>query len=116
MAILPLVVAPDPRLKQRSHPVETFDASIQKLLDDMLETMYHLEGIGLAAVQVGIHKRILVMDIAQSDGERKPLFVINPTIVTSSEECSVYKEGCLSFPDAFSEVIRPAKVTVNYLD
>src|SRR5579884_2330265 len=120
MAILPIVIAPDPRLKTRSEPIDKIDASIQKLAADMLETMYHEKGIGLAAVQVGVLKRLLVTDIAWRDeegitpGNQKVL--VNPEIVEDSEEMNVYKEGCLSFPDQFAEVERPKTVRVRYLN
>lgn len=116
MAILPLVIAPDLRLKQRSLPVEKVDDVLRRFMDDLLETMYHEQGIGLAAVQVGVHKRVLVMDIEQREGKKNPLFVINPEIIIKATECSSFNEGCLSFPDAFAEVIRPESVTVRYLD
>ncbi len=124
MAVLPLVIAPDPRLKVKSTPVDTVDDEIRVLVDDMLETMYASNGIGLAAVQVGVHKRILVMDIAYGssryaqEGEResKPLILINPEIVQESEDHRVFEEGCLSFPGQYAEVERPTAVTVKYLD
>lgn len=116
MAILPLVIAPDLRLKQASKPVAEVDDSVRKLMDDMLETMYASNGIGLAAVQVGVHKRVIVMDIEQREGERTPLYFANPVIVESSEEYSVYNEGCLSFPGQYSDVERPATLTLRYLD
>jgi peptide deformylase len=116
MAILPLVIAPDPRLNQRSEPVSVVDDSVRKLLDDMLETMYANDGIGLAAVQVGVHKRCIVMDVAMREGRNEPIKLVNPEIVESAEEISVYQEGCLSFPDQFSDVERPESVTVKYLN
>jgi len=116
MAILPLVIAPDERLNIPSTPVEKVDDSIRTLLNDMLETMYANQGIGLAAVQVGVHKTIVVMDVAVREGSNEPLKLINPTIVDASPDQSVYTEGCLSFPDQFSDVERPARVTVKYLD
>ncbi|MCD6034437.1 MAG: peptide deformylase [Rickettsiales bacterium] len=115
MAILPLVTAPDSRLKIKSFPVEKVDDDLRKFMDDMLETMYHCEGIGLAAVQVGVHKRVLVMDL-HPDGEKSPLFVINPEIVNHTDILSEYDEGCLSFPGQYATVVRPEKVTVKYLD
>ena len=122
MAVLPLVIAPDPRLKICSQPVEKVTPEIQKLVDDMLDTMYASGGIGLAAVQVGVHKRILVMDIAQreEDGEMgkpaEPMVLINPEIIESSPEISTYEEGCLSFPGQYADVKRPKGVTIRYLD
>ena len=122
MAILPLVIAPDLRLKKKSAPVVEVDGAVRRLMDDMLDTMYHSNGIGLAAVQVGVQKRVIVIDVDQRDnedgtpGHRNPMFFANPEIILSSEDESAYNEGCLSFPDAYSEVIRPATVKVRYLD
>lgn len=116
MAILPLIIAPDPILNQPSKPVEVVDDSVRKLLADMLETMYANDGIGLAAVQVGVHKRCIVMDVAVREGRNAPIKLVNPTIVTKAERQSVFTEGCLSFPDQFSDVERPESVTVRYLD
>jgi peptide deformylase len=116
MAILPLVIEPDPRLHIPSEPVIRVDDAIRNLLSDMLETMYAHEGIGLAAVQIGIHKRCVVVDVAQREGRREPMKFINPEIVEKSEDPSVFLEGCLSFPDQYSEVERPERVTVRYLD
>lgn len=116
MAVLPLVIAPDPRLNTPSKKVEVVDDGIRRLLDDMLETMYANEGIGLAAVQVGVHKKLIVVDIGIRDGKPAPMKFVNPEIITESKELSAYNEGCLSFPDQFSEVERPAAVKVRYLD
>lgn len=124
MSVLPLVICPDPRLKQVSKPVEKVDDETRKFLDEMLETMYASNGIGLAAVQVGVHKRILVMDLGKGSsrypdsekGKPDPLCLINPEIVWASEEKSPYEEGCLSFPGQYAEVWRPARVKVKYLD
>ena len=116
MAVLPLVIAPDERLNQASKPVEEVTDDVRKLLDDMLDTMYAHKGIGLAAVQVGVHLRAIVVDVAQLDEQNKPMKFINPEIVESSEELQGYQEGCLSFPDQYSEVVRPAVITVKYLD
>lgn len=118
MAILPLVIAPDPRLKTKSNPVEKIDAEIKKLASDMFDTMYHERGIGLAAVQVGVLKRLLVADVSwrEEEGPGEQYVLINPEIVSSAEEERVYKEGCLSFPDQFAEVMRPDSVRVRYLD
>ncbi|MCH2037086.1 MAG: peptide deformylase [Rickettsiales bacterium] len=115
MAVLPLVKAPDSRLKIKSFPVDDINQEILELLDDMVETMYAEGGIGLAAVQVGVHKRLLVMDL-QEDEQKNPLYIINPEIIESSEELSSYEEGCLSFPGQKAKVVRPATVTVKYLD
>lgn len=118
MAILPLVIAPDPRLKICSEAVTEVNDDIRKLVDDMVETMYASNGIGLAAVQVGVHKRVLVMDInpPAQDGSSKPVVIINPEIISSSPDINVYEEGCLSFPGQYAEVKRPTKVTVRFLD
>ena len=127
MAVLPLVIAPDERLNQVSEPIESVTAEIRKLAADMLETMYANNGIGLAAVQVGVHKRMIVVDVEwpspRYEGEEqdqppegKPIVLINPEVVQESEDLGTYNEGCLSFPDQYSEVERPAQVTIRYLD
>ncbi|ENN86359.1 Peptide deformylase [Rhizobium freirei PRF 81] len=116
MTIKPLIILPDPLLRQASKPIERIDAEIQRLADDMLETMYDAPGIGLAAIQVGVARRLLVIDVAREGEEKKPLVFINPEIVASSDERSVYEEGCLSIPDYYAEVERPARVTVKHLD
>jgi len=124
MAVLPLVISPDPRLKQVSKPVKKVDDELRAFMDDMLETMYEMHGIGLAAVQVGVLKRILVMDIehgspryeGSESGNSKPLFLVNPEIIEESEEKNVYEEGCLSFPGQYAEVSRPKKVKIKYID
>lgn len=116
MALLPILTLPDPRLRKVSEPVDRVDAEIHKLLDDMLETMYEAPGIGLAAIQVGAPKRIVVVDIGKTEEERNPLFLINPEIVWASDELSSYNEGCLSVPDYFDDVKRPAMVRVRHLD
>lgn len=116
MAVLPLVIAPDERLNKKSEPVAKVDDSIRKLLNDMIETMVANDGIGLAAVQVGVHKRCIVIDIARREGRNEPIKLVNPEIVSGSDDINVFMEGCLSFPDQFSEVERPKTVTVKYLD
>jgi peptide deformylase len=116
MTIKPLIILPDPVLRQVSKPIERVDADIQRLVDDMLETMYDAPGIGLAAIQVGVARRMLVIDLSKEGEEKQPLVFINPEIVSSSDERSVYEEGCLSIPDYYAEVERPAKVTAKYLD
>lgn len=117
MAILPIIQLPDPRLRRVSKPVERVDAEILQLLDDMLETMYEAPGVGLAAIQVAVAKRLIVIDTAKSEEEpRRPMFFINPEIVWVSEELSVYQEGCLSVPEYFDEVERPARARARYLD
>jgi peptide deformylase len=116
MTIKPLIILPDPLLRQVSTPVEQVDSEITRLADDMLETMYDAPGIGLAAIQVGVPRRMLVIDVSRDDEENRPLVFINPEVVTSSDSRSVYEEGCLSIPDYYAEVERPAVVTVNYVD
>ncbi|WP_411034614.1 peptide deformylase [Shinella sp. BYT-45] len=116
MTIKPLIILPDPILRQASKPIETVDGEVKKLADDMLETMYDAPGIGLAAIQIGVPRRMLVLDVSKEGEDRKPLVFINPQIVASSDERSVYEEGCLSIPDYYAEVERPAKITVKHLD
>ena len=116
MTIKPLIILPDPVLRQVSKPVERVDAPLRKLADDMLETMYDAPGIGLAAIQIGEPLRMLVIDLAKEDEPPEPHVFINPEIVWSSEERSVYEEGCLSIPDYYAEVERPATVRVAYID
>jgi len=116
MTIKPLIILPDPLLRQASKPIERIDIETHRLADDMLETMYDAPGIGLAAVQIGVARRMLVIDVSREGEEKQPLVFINPEIVTSSDDRSVYEEGCLSIPDYYAEVERPARVTVKYLD
>lgn len=121
MNILPLVIAPDPRLKQKSAPVDKVDEKVLTLLNDMAETMYAARGIGLSAVQVGVMQKLIVVDVDWRDEDagavnRNPRFFINAEVVKNSDEQSTYNEGCLSFPDQFAEVERPAEVRVRYLD
>ena len=117
MAVLPIITAPDPRLKAISDPVAEVDDSIRALLDDMLDSMYEAVGIGLAAIQVGIAKRIVVIDVADENGEQgNPLFLINPEIVWTSDDERVHEEGCLSLPEHYAEVVRPDEIRVKYLD
>ena len=116
MTIKPLIILPDPLLRQQSKPVETVDSEIQRLADDMLETMYDAPGIGLAAIQVGVPRRMLVIDLSRDDEENKPQVFINPEILKVSDDVSTYEEGCLSIPDYYAEVERPASLTVGYVD
>jgi len=116
MTIKPLIILPDPILRQASKPIERVDADLQRLADDMLETMYDAPGIGLAAIQIGVPRRVLVIDVSREGEEKQPQVFINPEIVKSSDERSVYEEGCLSIPDYYAEVERPAVVSVKYLD
>lgn len=116
MAVLPIITAPDPRLKLKCEPVAEVDAEIARLMNDMLDTMYLAPGIGLAAPQVGVTKRILVVDVSPKDGPREPIRMANPEIVWQSEELATYEEGCLSLPEQYADVERPEKVRVRYLD
>ncbi|MCO5063651.1 MAG: peptide deformylase [Rhizobiaceae bacterium] len=116
MSIKPLVILPDPLLRQVSEPVASVDERIKTLARDMFETMYDAPGIGLAAIQVGVPLRMLVIDLAKEDEPKAPQLFINPEIVESSDERSVYEEGCLSIPDYYAEVERPASVRVRYVD
>lgn len=119
MALRSIIIVPDPRLRQVCEPVPEVDQSVRRLMDDMLETMYEAPGIGLAASQIAVMKRILVMDVAKrkdAAGSAEPIALANPEILWASEEVSTYEEGCLSIPDFYEEVERPAKVRVSYLD
>lgn len=112
----PILCLPDPRLRAVSEKVGVVDASVRALMDDMLETMYDAPGIGLAAIQIGVAKRVIVMDLAKKDEEPAPLFFADPEILECSQDESVYEEGCLSIPEYYEEVSRPAKIRVRYLD
>lgn len=116
MSVRPILTAPDPRLKAVSEDVARVDDGLKKLIDDMLETMYAEDGIGLAAIQVGVPKRLLVMDLARKDGEREPQAFINPRILWASEETTTVQEGCLSVPDIWEDVERPTRITAEFLD
>ena len=116
MAVLPIIVAPDPRLKIKAKPVSAVDASVRKLMDDMLDSMYAANGIGLAAPQVGDQRRVIVVDVAREGDERKPMFLANPQIIGVAEEDRPHEEGCLSLPEHYAEVTRPDWVRVRYLD
>ncbi len=116
MPIKPLIILPDPVLRLVSKPIERVDAPLRKLADDMLETMYDAPGIGLAAIQIGEPLRMLVIDLAKEDEEPAPHVFINPEVLESGDQRSVYEEGCLSIPDYYAEVERPASVRVKYLD
>ncbi|SEH28298.1 peptide deformylase [Rhizobium sp. NFR12] len=115
MTIKPLIILPDPLLRQVSKPFERVDDALLKLADDMLETMYDAPGIGLAGIQIGVAHRILVVDVSREEDEKNPIVVINPEIIRSSDERSVYEEGCLSIPEYYAEVERPASVTVKHI-
>ena len=116
MALLPIITAPDPRLKVRSEPVERIDDELRRFMDDMLETMYDAPGVGLSAIQVGQPKRVMVVDCADDGAAANPIYLINPEIVESSEHLRAYEEGCLSLPEQYAEVERPATIRVKYLD
>jgi peptide deformylase len=116
MAIRTILTAPDPRLKKKSQPVASVDAEVRQLMDDMLATMYEAPGIGLAAPQIGELRRVIVLDIDREDLKTGPLLMANPEIIEASDEDVTYEEGCLSVPEHYSDVVRPAKVKVRYLD
>lgn len=116
MTVHTILVAPDPRLKQKSQSVERVDDTIRALMDDMLETMHAARGIGLAAPQIDIHKRIIVVDTAGEDEASKPLRMVNPEIISVGETDLIREEGCLSLPEHFAEVVRPETIRVRYLD
>ena len=111
-----IVIEPDPILRKKSEILEKVDDELRGLLDDMLETMYSAPGIGLAAVQVGILKRIIVIDISKDKEKKNPFFLINPEIISKSKNTSTYEEGCLSLPGYFAEIERPAECQVKYID
>lgn len=116
MTIRPLVILPDSQLRLVSKPVGSVTDAIRTLADDMLETMYDAPGIGLAAIQIGVPLRLVTMDVSRSEDDRQPLVLINPEILSSSEELSTYEEGCLSIPEYYEEVERPASVRFRYTD
>jgi peptide deformylase len=116
MSIKHIITVPDETLKKISQPVEKVGVNEKKLINDLFETMYKSKGIGLAAVQVGILKRILVIDVSTKDGKKEPMSFINPAINKVSDETSVYEEGCLSIPDTFIEIERPKMCEVEYID
>ena len=116
MTIKKILTEPNKTLRQVSKTVEKVTKEEQILMDDMLETMYHANGIGLAAIQIGIPKRIIVMDLQKKDQEKNPMYFVNPVIKNKNNELSTYEEGCLSVPNQFAEVERPAACEVEYLD
>ena len=116
MSIKDIITVPDDTLKKISEPIVNFGNNEKQLIKDLFETMYHSKGIGLAAVQIGILKRILVIDVASKDEEKKPMSFINPVIKKVSKETSIYEEGCLSIPDTFIEIERPKTCDVEYVD
>jgi peptide deformylase len=116
MAIRPIICLPDPRLRLVCEPVAKIDSEVVTLVDDMLETMYDAPGIGLAAIQIAVPKRVVVMDVAKKDDPPRPMCLVNPEIVWSSDDKNVHEEGCLSIPEYYEEVERPSRVRVRFLD
>lgn len=116
MALLPIITLPDPLLRQLSAPVERIDAGLLRLADDMLETMYDAPGVGLAAIQVAVPRRLVVLDVAADDEPKAPMVLINPEIVKLGDETRVHEEGCLSIPDVRIDIERPSTLTLRYLD
>ena len=116
MTIRPILTAPDPRLKAVASEIAKVDGEIRTLIDDMLQTMYEADGIGLAAVQIGVAKAVIVMDIDQKDGKRNPRVFVNPKLLWTSEDLASFEEGCLSVPDIWEEVQRPARIRAEYQD
>ena len=111
-----IIIEPDPILRKKSHPVETVTPDVRKLMDEMLKTMYEAPGIGLAAVQIGVLKRIIVIDITKEEKKKNPIFLIKPEFTFKSKNTSIYEEGCLSLPGHFAEIERPAECNIDYLD
>lgn len=116
MTIRPILTAPDPRLKAVSQTVETVDAATRRLIDDMVDSMYAADGIGLAAVQIGAGQRIVVIDLDQKDGKKNPRAFVNPVITWASPELATFEEGCLSVPEIWEDVERSARIKARYLD
>ncbi|HEX2217125.1 MAG TPA: peptide deformylase [Xanthobacteraceae bacterium] len=116
MPVRPILTLPDPRLRLVSEPVQCIDGELRRLIDDMFETMYDAPGIGLAAIQIGVPKRVITADLAKKDEAREPQVFINPEVLARSDVMSVYEEGCLSIPEIHEDVERPAQVRVRYLD
>ena len=116
MSLKNIIIEPNPILRKKSEPLEQVNNDTRKLIDDMLQTMYAAPGIGLAAVQVGILKRVIVVDVSKKEDEKKPISLINPEIIYKSKETSLFEEGCLSLPGYFAEIERPAKCKIKYVD
>jgi len=116
MALREIITIPDKRLRLVSEPVKSVDADVRTLVDDMFETMYEAPGVGLAAIQIGVPRRIVTIDTAKKDEPKKPQVLINPEVVWSSDEKAIYEEGCLSIPEYYEEVERPAQVKVKFID
>ena len=111
-----ILIEPDPLLRKKSEPLEKVDDEIRKLMKDMLETMYDAPGIGLAAVQIGILKRMIVIDVTKDEKKKNPLFLINPVIIKKSDKTSTYEEGCLSLPGQYAEIERPTECHLKYIN
>jgi len=116
MALKEILTEPNKILRKKSLTVDKVDENLQKLMNDMLETMYAAPGIGLAAIQVGVPKRVIVLDLSKKDEPKSPMYFVNPEIITKSENNSIYEEGCLSVPGQFAEIARPDKCYIKYLD
>ena len=116
MALKEILTEPNEFLRKKSLPADRVDEDLQKLMNDMLETMYAAPGIGLAAIQVGVPKRVIVLDLSKKDEPKNPMYFVNPEIIKKSENNSTYEEGCLSVPGQFAEIVRPGKCHIKYLD
>ena len=116
MTIRKILTEPDPFLRQKSNKVDDVNNEIRSLMDDMLETMYNAPGIGLAAIQVGVPKKVIVLDLSRDDEKKNPYYFVNPELITSSDNNASYEEGCLSVPGQFAEINRPDKCKIKYLD
>ena len=116
MSIRKILTEPNPVLRQISKPLDKVEIEQQKLMDDMVETMYHAKGIGLAAIQIGVPLRVIVMDISKDENNKKPMFFVNPVIKNKNSNFTTYEEGCLSVPNQFAEINRPSTCEVEYLD
>ena len=116
MTLKKIITVPNPFLRKKAIPIKEVTNEIKKLLDDMLETMYSANGIGLAAIQIGIPKNLIVIDLLTKEKKKDPMYFINPKIIKKSEKFSKYEEGCLSIPNLFAEVKRPSECEVQYLD
>ncbi len=116
MTIRKILTEPDPILRKKCEPLEEVNDELRSLMNDMLETMYKAPGIGLAAIQIGILKRVVVIDVSKKEGDKSPLFLVNPEIIVKSKETSTYEEGCLSLPGQFAEIERPAECEIEYVD
>ena len=116
MALREIITEPSEILRKKSLPVDVVDVDLQQLMNDMLETMYAAPGIGLAAIQIGVPKRVIVLDIARKDAPKNPMYFVNPELISKSQNNSTYEEGCLSVPGQFAEIDRPDKCHIRYLD